>query len=160
MRIVLMIGLPGSGKSTWLAERGITAISSDGIRKLLTGDATNQSVNGQVFLLVRKMLRLRLKNGQEETYIDATNLTKKERHSYVKIAREFGAEVEALYFDVPLEVCKERNRKRERVVPDEAMDYLAGRFQPPNVSEGFTKIVRVSDQTEATDQAAAAQSHP
>ncbi len=155
-----MIGLPGSGKSTWLAERGITAISSDGIRKLLTGDATNQSVNGQVFLLVRKMLRLRLKNGQEETYIDATNLTKKERHSYVKIAREFGAEVEALYFDVPLEVCKERNRKRERVVPDEAMDYLAGRFQPPNVSEGFTKIVRVSDQTEATDQAAAAQSHP
>lgn len=155
-----MIGLPGSGKSTWLTERGITAISSDGIRKLLTGDATNQSVNGQVFLLVRKMLRLRLKNGQEETYIDATNLTKKERRSYVKIAREFGAEVAALYFDVPLEVCKERNRKRERVVPDEAMDYLAGRFQPPNVSEGFTKIVHVSDQTEATDLAAAAQSHP
>lgn len=140
-----MIGLPGSGKTTWLRKQSKAAISSDEIRHLLTGDATNQTVNSQTFFLVRTILRLRLKNGQSETYIDATNLTKKERQQYIRIAEKFGAQVEALWFDVPLEICKQRNQLRQRVVPDQAMDYLAGRFEKPELEEGFSKIVQVLD---------------
>ena len=141
----MMIGLPGSGKTTWLRKQNLVAISSDEIRHLLTGDATNQKVNVQTFFLVRMILRLRLRSGQPETYIDATNLTKKERQQYIRIARKFNAEVEALWFDVPLEICKQRNQLRERVVPDEAMDYLAGRFEKPEQEEGLSKIIQVFD---------------
>lgn len=152
-----MIGLPGCGKSTWLSDRHINAISSDEMRRLLTDDAADQTVNKTVFFLVRQFLRMRLRIGKDVTYIDATNLTRKERRQYIKIAREFNAEVEAIYFDVPIETCKQRNRERNRIVPDVAIDYLAGKLQPPQEKEGFTKIVRVSGRTQTTTSAAAAQ---
>lgn len=143
MKVVLLVGLPGSGKSTWLAERGLSAISSDALRELLLGDARDQSANARVFALVRHVLRERLRLGRAVTYIDATNLTRKERRQYFKIATLFGATVEAVWFDTPLEECKRRNRLRERVVPEEAMDRLAAKFQAPTVEEGFASIERV-----------------
>ena len=77
------------------------------------------------------------------TYIDATSLTPKERRPYLKIARERGCSIEALYFDVPLEVCKARNAGRGRVVPDAAMDALAGKLVAPTVAEGFDRVTVV-----------------
>jgi predicted kinase len=78
------------------------------------------------------------------TYIDATNLTRKERRAYIKLGDLHGCRVEAVFFDTPLEVCKERNRNRHRVVPDEAMDLLASKLQVPSLEEGFASIMRVS----------------
>jgi predicted kinase len=48
--------------------------------------------------------------------------------------------VEALYFDVPLEVCRARNLRRDRVVPDEAMARMAAKLVPPDVAEGFVGV--------------------
>lgn len=148
--IVLLVGLPGSGKSTWLKSQNIQAISSDEIRILLTGNAANQTVNKQVFFLLRMILRLRLRTGQPVTYVDATNLTRWERQQYIRIARKFQADTEVLWFNVPLEVSKERNRLRERVVPDEVMDYLAGRFEEPNLDEGLIRIRLISEESRIT----------
>ena len=44
MRIVVLVGLPGSGKSTWLAQAGGGGISSDAVRKLLADDETELTV--------------------------------------------------------------------------------------------------------------------
>jgi predicted kinase len=140
MKIVIAVGLPGSGKSTYFAKLGVHAISSDAIRLQLVDDETDQTIHARVFATVRYLLRERLKLGRPVTYVDATNLTPKERKPYVKIAREYGCEIEALYFDVPLEICKARNAKRGRVVPDSAMDAMAAKLRRPTTAEGFSRL--------------------
>jgi predicted kinase len=44
---------------------------------------------------------------------------------------------------VPLEVCRERNRRRNRVVPDEVLERMAAKLVPPTVEEGFDRVVVV-----------------
>ena len=62
---------------------------------------------------------------------------------YVKIAQKYGCQIEALFFDVPLEVCLDRNRSRARVVPDDAMRVMAAKLVPPSVDEGFSRVTVV-----------------
>lgn len=139
-KIVIAVGLPGSGKSTYFAQLGVHAISSDAIRVQLADDESNQSIHKQVFAAVRYLLRQRLELRRPVTYVDATSLTIKERRPYLRIAREYGCEIEALYFDVPLEVCKARNAARGRVVPDAAMDAMALKLIRPTTAEGFHNV--------------------
>jgi predicted kinase len=74
------------------------------------------------------------------TFVDATNLTPEERRPYLEIGRAWGCEVEAVFFDVPLEICVGRNARRPRVVPDDAMAKMAVKLVPPTVAEGFTRV--------------------
>jgi predicted kinase len=139
-RIILMVGLPGSGKSTWLERRGVNALSSDWVRQVLSDDMTNQGIHARVFQTLRYLLRHRLAIGRPESYVDATHLTPEERRPYILMARRHGCDVEAVFFDVPLEICRQRNLGRGRVVPEEAMQMMAAKLQPPSLDEGFTRI--------------------
>ena len=139
------MGLPGSGKSTWVARQGYTALSSDEIRLWLADDPAIQTIHRRVFATVRYLLRHRLELRRPLTFIDATNLTPKERRPYVKIAELNDCDAEAVFFDTPVEVCIERNRMRERMVPPEAIYDMAGRLAPPHVAEGFSRITVVKD---------------
>jgi predicted kinase len=76
-------------------------------------------------------------------YVDATNLSPHERKQWIKMAKSFGYEVQAVFFDVPLAVCLERNSKRDRQVTDEVMHKMAERLRPPTFKEGFEKITVV-----------------
>jgi len=144
-KIILLVGLPGSGKSTWLARRGITPLSSDIMRQVLADDMTNQTIHARVFQSLRYLLRHRLAIGRPASYVDATHLTPEERRPYIQIAHWYGCDAEAVFFDVPLEVCLERNRTRNRVVPEEAMRMMAAKLRPPTLEEGFARLTVVSD---------------
>jgi len=141
--VILAIGLPGSGKSSWFKRHNITPLSTDLLRSLLFDDPTEQRFQDLVFSNLRSMLRARLIARRPLNYVDATNLTPHERHSWIRLAKDYGYEVQAVYFDVPLEVCLERNRKRPRVVEEGIMRRMAEKLKVPTFDEGFSKITVV-----------------
>jgi predicted kinase len=141
--VVLAIGLPGSGKTTWFKRRGVTPLSSDMLRSILFDDITEQRYQGLVFSTLRSLLRARLIAKMPWNYVDATNLSAHERRQWIKMAKSFGYEAQAVFFDVPLEVCMERNSRRERTVSDDVMRKMAERLRPPSFKEGFSKITMV-----------------
>ena len=141
--VVLAIGLPGSGKTTWFKRRGVTPLSSDMLRSILFDDITEQRYQGLVFSTLRSLLRARLIARMPWNYVDASNLAPHERRQWIKMAKGFGYEVHAVFFDVPLEVCLERNRKRERQVKEDVIQRMAAKLKAPGFEEGFGKITVV-----------------
>lgn len=140
---MLAVGLPGSGKSSWFKRHNITPLSSDVVRTLLFDDPTEQRFQDLVFSNLRSMLRARLIARRPMNYVDATNLTPHERHNWIKLAKDYGYEVHAVFFDVPLEVCIERHQRRDRTVPEDVMRKMSAKLKPPAFDEGFSKITVV-----------------
>jgi len=141
--VVLAVGLPGSGKSSWFKRHNISPLSSDLLRTLLFDDPAEQRFQDLVFSNLRSMLKARLIAHRPTNYVDATNLTPQERHNWIKLAKDFGYEVQAVFFDVPLEVCIERHQRRDRLVPEDVMRKMAAKLKAPTFDEGFAKITVV-----------------
>ena len=148
--VVLAVGLPGSGKSSWFKRHNVSPLSSDLLRTLLFDDPAEQRFQDLVFSNLRSMLKARLIARRPMNYVDATNLTPQERHNWIKLAKDFGYEVHGVFFDVPLEVCIERHQRRDRIVPEDVMRKMAAKLKAPTFDEGFAKItvVRVKQKPE------------
>jgi len=149
--VVLAIGLPGSGKSSWFKRHNIHPLSSDLLRELLFDDAQELRFQDLVFSNLRSMLKARLVARRPMNYVDATNLTPHDRSSWIKLAKDYGYDVQGVFFDVPLEVCMERHQRRGRAIPEDIMRKMAGKLKAPTFEEGFSKItvVRVKQKEEA-----------
>lgn len=141
-KLIFLIGLPAAGKSSYcesykVLNPDVVIVSSDAIREEVFGDVNDQSHNQEVFSIVEKRCREALKTNKE-TVLDATNLNRKRRINFIKVMPK--CEVEAVVFAIPFEVCCERNKNRERVVPENVMERMYKSFQPPHYAEGFDKI--------------------
>jgi len=93
--------------------------------------------------LVQPLERSRLGQETDQSQRQPHPQSAHERRSWIKLAHDFGYEAHAVFFDVPPEVCIERNRRRDRNVPEDVMQRMAAKLRPPKFEEGFAKITVV-----------------
>lgn len=117
LALVLLIGVSGSGKSTFAGRyfRKTQVLSSDGCRALVCDDESDQTATKDAFQLLRLILEMRLRRGKL-TVVDATSVQAWARKSLLTVAEECGVPTVAIVLDLPQSVCAERNRARDRVV--------------------------------------------
>jgi protein phosphatase len=113
LALVALIGPSGSGKSTFAATHFLPTevISSDFCRGLVADDENDQTATPAAFRLVHAIAGERLRAGRL-VVVDATNVQPEDRRPLVALAREHDCFAAAIVFDVPDEVCIERNRAR------------------------------------------------
>jgi predicted kinase len=143
MKLYMLIGLPGVGKSTWARERysDHCIFSSDNYRRHLFDDVNDQSHNADVFAaLYRDMDDMFRAQYPSEVVFDATNLNAKRRKHVIDLAHRYGVEVEAVVFVAPLDVILQRNSERDRVVPEDSIRMKYRTFHVPLVTEGFDGV--------------------
>lgn len=134
--LYLPVGVPGSGKSTWIAENLPQArlISMDEMRERLTGNRADQSRNPEVYRRCRSELARALRAGETVVW-DAQNHTWSSRQGLLALARETHAYVVTVYFDIPLALALQRNTGRQAVVPEAVIVRSYGDLHEPRPFE-------------------------
>ncbi len=150
--VVVAVGVPGSGKSTYLkplAEQvGMVRINLDDLRKWLLRDATNQSFNPQIWQIAKLAITTAL-SAEQSVVVDGMNTQRKYREEEVAFYRSGGAKtVIALVFNTPLEICLQRNAARSRQVPETAIikEFERLQRQPVVAAEGFDRVIPIVSQ--------------
>ena len=145
MKLILTIGPPGCGKSTFIRplaeQQQLVYINPDSIREELLGDATDHTAEQRVWRTVYERTAIALRgNG---AVIDATNTRRSDRKKFIRLAQQTGVhEIVGYWFTTPLDTCNARTAQRERIVPEEIIRSMYDRLirTPPTTAEGFTEI--------------------
>ena len=143
-RFTMLVGLPGSGKST-VANELVNSVpdckvfSSDLYRKIVCGDENDQSQNGLVFDTLYADMIKHLEDGGNAIF-DATNVTRKTRRKCLERIKHIKCEKVALIVPTFIDVCIERDAQRERTVGAEVIHKFASTFEVPMTFEGFDAV--------------------
>ena len=142
-KLIILVGIPGAGKTTYAKDYmeqnpNSLHLSSDTIRAELYGNESIQGNPVEVFSLMQKRAVEALNEGNNVIY-DATNITRKDRSAIIGICPKF-AKIEAHIIWAPIEMCIERDAKRDRTVGKEVIDRMLKRFQAPYYDEGIDEI--------------------
>lgn len=129
MQLIMFIGIPGCGKSTFYKEQFFNS------HLRLSLDLLNTRNKEQRFLNLALSL-------QQRVVIDNTNVLREERNRYFTQAKEKRYEVVGYYFESNLSDCLERNEKRSGKDRIEKVGVIAKfkQLQPPSYDEGFDKL--------------------
>ena len=142
--VLLMSGLPGAGKDTWLQRHGldVDVISLDGIRHELGVDPADKQ--GQVVQTAQERAKGLLRKGQGFCW-NATNISRSLRQRVIDLAAAYGARVRIVYVEAPAMRLFDQNRSREHAVPELVMERLLKRWEVPDRTEAHEVSYAVSD---------------
>ena len=148
-RVNMLIGLPGSGKSTFAKKLDGVYVCPDEVRRELYGDISVQGNPVEVFSVVEERIKKALSKGKDVVY-DATNTTEYRKDTIAEF-RQWGAtEVDGYYTVTAFTVCMERNRNRtdrSEPVPVDVMERMKSNLKanPPRKEEGFDHLYAILD---------------
>jgi protein phosphatase len=147
MTVYLEIGPPASGKSTHarsFAERErAVRLSADEIRGIVGTGEDDQSVSYIAFKNLETAAEILLRQNFN-LVIDNLNKDRKSRKRIVELARKYNARLVAFIHQPPLEVCIERNRSRERQVPEEFLIQIYNEIQIPLPGVEVDETLKIS----------------
>lgn len=142
VKFAMMIGLPGSGKSTAAKElsikEGAVLHSSDDLREELFDDVNSQENNDLLFAEMKKRINEDLSNGKSVIY-DATNLGYKKRKAFLDGLKTECCR-ECYLIATPYEKCIRQNSERSRKVPEAVIENMYKGFFVPQYYEGWDNI--------------------
>ena len=149
LQFICMMGISGSGKSTVakqickkvasLSERQTIIVSTDDIREIYYGDASDQSHNGEVFKMAYQLIGAAL-DVDINVIFDATNLYKRDRRKVLGIVDNFDCEKTVVFVCSTVDDAKVRNAKRARNVPEDVIERQYLRYSDPCMEEGWDLI--------------------
>jgi protein phosphatase len=152
--LVVLIGAAGAGKSTF-AQRWFEPdeiLSSDEVRRLVSGDPADQSVSSTAFAILHRRLVTRLASGRL-TVVDATNVHRSARRSLLWRAQRAGWPAVAIVLDLPPFVVQARNLARsarivDPAVVDRQLQDLRRTLVPGRLpSEGFSAVHLITSES-------------
>lgn len=113
MGLVVLVGISGSGKSTFARThfKPTEVVSSDFCRGLVADDENDQAATPDAFDVLHYIVGTRLRRGLL-TVVDATNVQQPDRAALVRLAKSHDVLVDAVVLDVPESLALERNRTR------------------------------------------------
>lgn len=141
--LILLCGLPASGKSTYAKElqfriKNSVVFSSDAIRNELYGNENIQGDANEVFNLMNTRVVQALNNGYTVIY-DATNISRKSRAVIISMCPKF-VKIECHIVWDTIQNCIIKDKNRTRSVGEKVIDRMVKRFQAPFYDEGIDKI--------------------
>ena len=158
-KCTLLVGVPGSGKSTWLLDREYIedqyiASTDDIIESIAFGfGLTYDEGFKDLIKFAEKVMWKELADFAEDgerIYIDRTNLSVKSRKRFIDFLKPYGYEFDAVVFpEVGSEALSKEEWKRRldsrpgKTIPQEALDRMVYSYEIPLMSEGFDKITFV-----------------
>lgn len=141
--LVVLVGPPGSGKTTWALRngRGAVHVSQDGLIAAITPDGF-EHVYRPIYSSAEDAIARAGLRGNHTVIVDRTNRTRAHRERWLKIAREEQCPAVALVLTTPAAVCRERNRLRDSPnrVSEERMTRMLAAMEPVAGDEGFAGI--------------------
>ena len=146
MKLTVMVGLPGAGKSFWIAENKGTSVvvSLDWIRRNIFGHQFHRPAEHYVIGTAKSCVELLLAQHQD-VIVDSTALTRGIRQEWIDLARKHGAPTDIVYISTPYQACLKRNAERCATtrVPDETMQTMMQMFGVPHYSDYTAPDVKV-----------------
>lgn len=132
--VTMMSGLPGAGKDTWLARHrpDLPVISLDGLREEL--EIAPEKNQGRVAQAAKARCREWLAAGTSFAF-NATNLSAPMRGRWIDLFAAYGARVEIVYLEPPLDTLLRQNRDRGAAVPESVMNRLLEKLEVPTAAE-------------------------
>ncbi len=130
-KLILTVGLPRSGKSTWARSTGYPIVSPDAIRLAIHGQAFVDLAEPFVWATAKAMVRALFLAGHTTVILDATNTTRKRRDDWKSSAwvRDYAT------FDESPAVCKARATQTHREELIEVIDRMHEQFEPIKTDE-------------------------